>query len=186
MEENPSESLTLIENYLLKQRENFRHQSKGIILWGWLVLVACILHFILLRFVKWDEAFLPWPVLMISGVIVSVINSINQRRKQGYQTFSDNSIRSVSIGAMLLYFTVTFLCVYQDIPPMPYMLLITSMLLGTIGGILKFRFLVLGSIIFLVAGITSVFFDEATQLLIAAPAIILGYIVPGYSLRKNN
>jgi len=60
---NETESLALIREMIENAKARLGESSFFFLLWGWLVLIASLLHFILL-FTGFQYPYLPWPVVL--------------------------------------------------------------------------------------------------------------------------
>lgn len=182
---SPSESLQIIEAFISRAKQNLKTISFDLLLWGILVAFAALSHYLLLAIFKYQNAWLPWPVLMIGGSIFTTVYHISNRRKQKIQTFTDTFLMWLSISSGLVYFVIAFLCVKQTISPLPFMLAHTSVLILVTGAILRFKPLIAGGILFIAGAIIAAFLEEQNQLLLTTGIVIFGYLVPGILLRKE-
>ena len=182
---SPSESLQIIEAFIGRAKQNLKAISFDLLLWGILVVLAALSHYLLLAIFEYENAWLPWPVLMIGGSIFTTVYHISNRKKQKVKTFTDTFLMWLSICSGLVYFVIAFLCVRQTISPLPFMLAHTSVLILVTGAVLKFKPLITGGILFLAGAIIAVFLEEQDQLLLTTGIVIFGYLVPGILLRKE-
>ena len=53
------------------------------------------------------------------------------------------------------------------------------------GLMVRFRPLIIGGLVFLVAAIVSIYLRGTEQLLVLAIAMVFGYLIPGYILRSS-
>jgi hypothetical protein len=182
---SPSESLQLIEAFIGRAKQNLKAISFDLLLWGILVAFAALSHYLLLTIFEYKNAWLPWPVLMIGGSIFTTVYHVSNRKKEKIKTFTDTFLMWLSICSGLVYFVIAFLCVRQTISPLPFMLAHTSVLILVTGGVLKFKPLIAGGILFIAGAIFAAFLEEQNQLLLTTGIVIFGYLVPGILLRKE-
>lgn len=188
MEEQFTEeqSMDLIRSMVRDARIRFRNDSFFYLLWGWLVLAAAIANYamLMLDLTKWH--WLPWPVLMFSGGIISWIVGAKSAKKSGVKTHIDNAIMYLWAG-----FTITLVLVLVAMPKIgptvAYPIIMLLYGLGTLvsGGILKFKPLIVGSICAFAIGSASFYFTYDIQLLMLIAVVILSYIAPGYWLKTK-
>ncbi len=181
------QSLKIIQEMIATSKNNLKDNSFFYLLWGWLVLVASVSHFILIR-VGWEYAFLPWPVLMSAGAIVSVI--------AGYRLGKKARVIS-HVDKMIIYLWYAFLAVVMIIITMAlmgkmywvstYPVIISLYGLGTFvsGGALKFRPLIIGGIACWVIAVISFFVPPSYVLLLTGLSVIIAYLIPGYLLKSQ-
>lgn len=182
---SPSESLQVIETFISRTRQNLKTKSFDLLLWGVLVSLAALSHYLLLTIFKYENAWLPWPVLMIGGSIITTVYHVSNKKQQKIKTFTDTFLMWLSICSGFVYFVIAFLCVRQTISPLPFMLAHTSVLILVTGAVLKFKPLIAGGILFIAGAIIAPFLEQQNQLLLTTAIVICGYLVPGILLRKG-
>jgi hypothetical protein len=172
----------MIENSKTRIREN----AFFYLLWGWLVLIASLSHFIMIKFDIF-YSFLAWPVIMTAGMIISVIAGIRMGRRAGYHTYIDTAMIYLWYG---FFFTLLVILSYSIAGKIPWeisnALIITMYGLGTFvsGGILKFKPLIVGGICCWIIALCAFFVQGEYTLLLVSFSIIISYLIPGYLLRK--
>src|SRR5258705_12891659 len=182
---SPAESLQVIEAFISRTKQNLKEKSFDLLLWGILVTLAALSHYLLLTVFKYENAWLPWPVLMIGGSIFTTVYHAINSKKQKIKTFTDIFLMWLSICSGLVYFVIAFLCVRQTISPLPFILAHTSVLILVTGAVLKFKPLIAGGILFMAGAIIASFLEEQNQLFLTTGIVICGYLVPGILLRKE-
>jgi len=85
----------------------------------------------------------------------------------------------------ICFILVVLTNIIQDHQPFTYTILIGG--IGTLasGLVLKFRPLITGGILFLLAFVLSVFANEDYRPLIQGIAVVTGYLIPGYLLKYS-
>jgi hypothetical protein len=182
---SPEENLRLIQDHMSRTKQGLRNKSFDILFWGILIALASGLEYVLLVASNFEKPWLPWPVLMIGGTIITVIYHLKRNGSQPVTTFTDHFLMWLSIGTGAVYFVLAFLCVRQQISPLPYILANTFILLFVTGAVLRYKSLVLGGIVFLIGSIISIFLRYEQQLLLTTCVVVVGYILPGFLLRKE-
>ncbi len=182
---SPKENIDLIEEYISRTRQGLQNKSFDIIFWGFLVALASASEYLLLTMSSFDKPWLPWPILMISGTIVTIIYHATRRGSQPITTYTDHFLMWLSISAGTVYFVLAFLCVRQQISPLPYILANTFILLFVTGAVLNYKSLIFGGVIFLLASVISIFLSYENQLLLTTFAVVVGYLIPGFLLRRE-
>ena len=172
----------MIENSKIRIREN----AFFYLLWGWLVLLASLTHFIMWKFGIF-YSFLAWPVIMTAGMVISVIAGIRTGKRAGYRTHIDTAVIYLWYG---FFFTLMVLIAFASGGKISWEItnaLIISMYgLGTFvsGGILKFKPLIVGGICCWFIALCAFFVPGEYALLLVSISIIIAYLIPGYLLRK--
>jgi hypothetical protein len=181
------ESLKIIQEMIATSKGNLKDNSFFYLLWGWLVLVASLSHYFLLR-IGWEHAYLPWPVLMSLGAIVSVIAGYRLGKKMKVITIIDKAIIYLWWGFVVLIIIILVMTGMDKINwTSTYPLIISLYGLGTFvsGGILKFKPLILGGIAAWVISIIAFFVAPINVLLLTALSIVIAYLIPGYMLKSR-
>jgi len=182
---SPDENLRLVEDHLSRTKQGLRNKSFDILFWGILVALASASEYLLLTMSNFNRPWLPWPVLMISGTIITIIYHAGRKGSQPVTTYTDHFLMWLSISAGAVYFLLAFFCIRQQISPLPYILANTFILLFVTGAVLKYKSLIFGGTIFLLASIISIFLRYENQLLLTTGAVVVGYILPGFLLRRE-
>ncbi len=63
----PRESIQLIESMINRAKDRFSENGHLYLLWGWVILICSIVHFILLEFIRYEKHYLIW---MLTWVVV--------------------------------------------------------------------------------------------------------------------
>lgn len=182
------ESLRIITEMISSSKSNLRENTVFYLLWGWLVLAASLLHFILIQ-AGYRHAYLPWPVLMIAGTVVSVFIAIRMGRKATVRTYTDTMMIYLWWG---FFMTVVILMSFAFSGRLSWgtahPLIVSLYGLGTFvsGGVLKFRPLILGGMACWVIALSAFFIPADFMLLMIALSVIVAYLIPGYMLQSKN
>lgn len=183
---NYNEKLNVIYDMIENSKTKIRENAFFYLLWGWLVLIASLSHFILMK-LGFFYSFLAWPIIMSIGMVVSVITGIRMGKRSGYRTHIDTSMIYLWYG---FFFTIIVLLAFAGGGKLSWEVfnpLIISMYgLGTFvsGGILKFRPLIFGGMCCWVIALCAFFIPGEYTLLLISVSIIIAYLIPGYLLRK--
>ena len=172
----------MIENSKTRIREN----AFFYLLWGWLVLIASLSDFIMMKFGIY-YSFLAWPIIMTAGGVISAIAGIRMGKRAGYRTHIDTAVIYLWYG---FFFTLLIILAFAIGGKISWEIadaLIISMYgLGTFvsGGILKFKPLIIGGICCWIIALGVFIIPAGYTLLLVALSIIIAYLIPGYLLRK--
>jgi len=187
---NEKESLLLIQEMIENSKAKLGESSFFFLLWGWLVLLASLIHFILLV-TGYSNPWLPWPVMMVIGGIASGIKGSRMQKEKRVKTYLDTTMSYLWLSFVITLFFILFSAGMGKITwEMSNILIIALYGMGSFasGGILKFRPLIIGGMATWVIAIISVFFvsiaPEYTMLAITL-SVIVAYLIPGYMLRTK-
>ncbi len=181
------QSLQIIQEMIATSKNNLKDNSFFFLLWGWLVLVASLSHFTLIQ-LSYENAFLPWPILMFSGGIISGIAGYRLGKRSNVISHVDKMIMYLWWGFLVVMMIILFMAGFNKMSwDVTHPLIIALYGLGTFvsGGALKFKPLIIGGIAAWIISTVAFFVTpEYVQLLIAL-SIIIAYLVPGYLLKAK-
>ncbi|NLE33783.1 MAG: hypothetical protein GX622_01630 [Bacteroidales bacterium] len=178
------ESLRVITEMINKTRVSITQSSFHLLFWGWLIFACSLSEFILWKYVGWTNSWYVW-YFVIPGVAVSLIYGFTRGRKEKVFTYG-TSIYVWSWMAFL-FASIVFFIVYplETGSVAKYMLLIAAIPLLISGVILKFRPLMWGAGAFWLLALVAHFGGETVSALAMPVAMVAGYLIPGYLLRKR-
>jgi hypothetical protein len=188
-EENfsPQESLRLIQSMITKTKQNISDKSIYFLVWGWITFVACTGQFILKHIYNYERHYQVW-WLIIVGVVFSVYYSNKQEKTRKVKTYVGDGIKYLWIGMSICYFVLSMILtkIGWDRAVFPFFIMLYG--LGTFisGNFIQFKPLVIGGIIAFGLAIAAAYIDYDYQILFAAAAILVSYIIPAYMLRSRN
>lgn len=181
---NPTESLSIIQNMVNKTQRQFSDDSFYYIMWGWLVLVASIIHFVLLQ-LHIEQAYMVW-LLMIVGGIVSIVYGIKQSKKEKIKTYVNTYMGYLWSAMGIAMFVVIGMGAKLGAENVyPIMILIYGIGTFVSGGLLSFNPLIIGGVVCFVLSVASFYMPFQFQLLCIAAAMLVSYIIPGHLLKAK-
>jgi hypothetical protein len=183
---SPDESLRLIRSMINKTKQDISDKSIYFLVWGWLTFIACVGQFVLKHIYEYPKHYLVWWVVLI-GVGFSVYQGTKDEKTQKVKTYVGESIKYLWMGMGLAFFVLSMILAKTgfDKTVSPFYILLYG--LGTFisGSIIQFRPLIAGGLIALGLAIGSVYMEYDYQILFAAVAILVSYIIPAYILRTR-
>jgi hypothetical protein len=180
---NNEESLRIIRSMIESTKQDLRDNGSWFLLWGWLVFIACITHFVLLQ-VQYDKPYMAW-MLMILGGVISVFKGIREEKTQKVKTHIDEFMKHVLIAFLVSLFTVLLFMPKLQLNTYPLVMMVYGFWLFISGGVINFRPLQIGGIINWILAIVAFFVGFEIQLVLLGMAVLLGYIIPGHILRNK-
>lgn len=176
------DSLRVI-NKMIAQAKRRPSAADGIhtLIWGYLVLVAALLHWRILMTMQSDKAPFVW-LLMLVGLAMSAIVGRKTKKTSKVKTYVDASIRQLWIGAGIV-FALLFFGVQPDASLfLPLMIALYGFAMWVQGALLKYRPYQAGAIASWLCSGVAFLLPTEHQLLALAGSVLLGYIVPGHLL----
>lgn len=182
------ESLSIIQSMLSKTQLGVRDNGFMFLLWGWLVFLAAMIHYIPFMLMDGNTiGGLAWPVLMSIGGVVSTIYGIRKGKQEQVRTYAHQMLRLTTLCMGVgIAFTITFGILFTTWPvTYGFLMLVYGTWLFMSGGILEFRPLQVGGVVNWVLGAITFFVPEPHELPMIAFAVLAGYIIPGYMLKAK-
>jgi hypothetical protein len=177
------ESLKIISDMINKTRINIRDGIFHLLFWGWLIFICALGEYVLSRFTGMERPWLVW-LLTIPGVFVSFIYGYMKGRKSNVQTYADWIYMWTWI-TFIIAAVVLFLLKRDTMESFtPYILMLAGTPTFLSGIIARFNPLVAGGVAFWIFAIAAHFVPEA-GMFIAAAAVLGGYLIPGYMLKRK-
>ncbi len=180
------ESLQLITEMISNAKQNFKDNGFFYLVWGWLVFVAALSHYVLLTVIHYDKPFLPWPILMSLGAVATMIYGMSQSRKAPVRTYM-GKFMGFLWGGFSISLLIVLASMHKIGPEVAYPFILILYGIGTFvsGGMLRFPLLIAGGIVCWVLAVISFYVGFEHQLLLVALAVLLSYIIPGHVLKSN-
>jgi hypothetical protein len=178
------ESLEVIRAMINKSVVNLRHSSFHLLFWGWLIFVCSLSEFLLWKFTDYATPWYVW-YFVVPGIFVSLIYGFVKGRKEHVYTYATGIY--VWAWMAFLFSSIVFFIVHSNNMEgvSKYMLLMVAMPTFISGVVLKFKPLIWGAVSFWVLAIVAHFGGSTISGLAMPVAMITGYLVPGYLLRKK-
>jgi hypothetical protein len=182
---NHEDGLKTIYAMIQKAKSTIGGNYRYYLLWGYLVLSACLLEFILIRLVHFNRHYIVWPLLMGFGALVTAMWTIRQRIGSKSQSHIGR-VMGYLWGGWLVSFLILMLFAnlrqeYDVI--LPLTLAMYGLGIFVSGGVVDFKPLIIGGIISWMAAVLTFFQPYTLQLLLVSVVIIVTYIIPGHMLR---
>jgi len=184
---NEQESLRIIQEMIAKSKTNLGESSYFYLLWGWLVFISSLSHFILLS-VSYKQPYILWPIAMTLGAILSVIKSRKLHKESKTKTYIETAIIHLWIGFSISMFIVLFSAAFGKInwvTSNSFIIVLYGLATYVSGGILKFNPLKAGGIASWIIAVVSLFLPGQYSMLAIAISIVVAYLWPGYLLRSK-
>lgn len=182
-EMHPLQSLKLISDVILQTKDELKNYGFLYLVWGWIIAVASLAFFVLHTFTATSLFFLPFPLLVGAGVLITVLYYRSAQKTA--ETYLAGYLKNLWFVLGICFVLTVFISLTQKIQPFTFTLLIGGV--GTLvsGLNLRFKPLMAGGILFFIFAVISVFLDEMYRPLIHGIAVMLGYLVPGYLLKYS-
>src|SRR3979490_1237189 len=112
---DPARSLQMITEVIARTKENIKSHSFLFLLWGWLIAVASFSFFILHTYTSFKLFFLPFPILALTGIIISVVHYAGKRFES--ETYVSYYLKKLWIVLGISFILVVFINMVTTEPP---------------------------------------------------------------------
>lgn len=179
------ESLKIISDMIGQAKSNLaKGGSFYFLMWGFVVAIANLSHYYLAVIVEYSKPYVVWSIT-IPAVIATIIYSMRRERSAKVHGHLDKIYGQMWMGVFVCIIVTLVFMNKIEMQQNSVILLITGLATFVSGRMLKFTPLVLGGIALWVAAIFAFTLNPMDQSLVAGVAIIIGYIIPGFLLRKE-
>lgn len=190
-----TQSLKVIREMIQVSKNKLKNDGILFIVWGWIFFInylflnylpgKILLSHQLMEIIRSLRVILP-----VSGFIFTIYYILKQRKK--VQTYIGISLRYVWISLFVSMVLVNLIqmnvlhSVNFELQHPIFMVLIAFAVTVT-GGILRYRLIIAGGIVFGILALAASYFELQTQLLIEAIAWLIAFVIPGHLLyaKKN-
>lgn len=183
---SPKDSLLLIDNMINQAKNRFSENGFLYLLWGWVILICAVGHFILIKLQLFKHPEMIWISTWLT-IIYQVIYLVRKRKEEIVKTYSEHIIGYVWMVFGISIGMISFILSKTDNWEVMNALLLMLYGMPTFlsGVIMRFTALKVGGIICWSLSIVAVLVAPVYVLLLLAVAVIAAWIVPGYLLRKK-
>lgn len=181
---SPEESVDLISKMLSRAKLNVEQGSFHMILWGWLISAISLCHFLLLKFTDMQNPYIIWWLTAIGGV-VSMVYGYRKGSRASVRTYAGHVHMWVWLGFLISGIVLFIFLLDRPWLIGGYILILAGYATFLSGIIIKFSPMIAGGILFWLFALAAHFLDTENALLINAVAVLTGYLVPGYLLKRK-
>ena len=188
-----AQSLLVIKEMIQVSKNKFKRDGILFVVWGWILFfnyfflnyltnVLVVTHQ-LMQIIHVLRILLP-----VSGIAYSVYYIFSQRKK--VQTYIGISLRYVWLSLFLSMVLVNLIQfnvlgnINFELQHPIFMVFIAFAVIVT-GGILRYRLIIIGGIVFAALAYTASYFKLQEQLLIESIAWVIAFIIPGHIIYAN-
>jgi hypothetical protein len=177
------QSLDIITSMIQEAKGKVQRNNFYFLFWGWIIVVANIGMF----FLTWMDYRYPYIVWLITipAWIYTLITSFRKNKNTAVSSHFDRISTWLWISFGITIFILVAFGFKINFQLNPVILTISAVPTLASGVILRFKPFIYGGIAFWIAGIATFLTPTAYQPLLGAVAIIAGYLIPGYLLKRE-
>lgn len=179
-----SESLQIITDMIHQAKRNIAKKgSFYFLLWGWVVMVGNFGYYIIASYDLHHAPHIIWSIT-IPAAIVSIVYSMMQRKAATHTSQIDGVFSNLWMAIFASIVVVLIFMSKMEYNHNAIILLLSGLGTFVSGRLLKFNPLILGGLALWLSGIVAFNVNVVDQCLVGGIAIIVGYLIPGYLLKK--
>ena len=180
------ESLELITGMINKAKNQVSENGFLYIIWGWVILICCIVQFTSDQFFHYRYVYFVW--FSTYGVLLFQIIYLVRKKKSGRSKTYTEEINgfvwiAFAVGALLMVYICSRFETTQLL--LPLLLIFYGIPTFLSGTILQFKPLIIGGVFCWILAFTSTFIMFEYQILLITAAVIAAWLIPGYLLQKK-
>lgn len=182
---SPEQSLELIASMIKQTQGNVSASSFYFLLWGWVITLCNLGMYLLTKMGFEEKAPMVW-LLCLPAWIVTMIYGNRQDKQRMVTTHLDKISMWLWIGIAITIMPTWIFGEKLNWNINAVIMMPVGLATFLSGIIVKYKPLLAGGVVFWLAGFACYLVSPIDQYLIGAVAMVLGYLAPGYGLRKVN
>jgi hypothetical protein len=181
---NVETSFKIINEMIQITRQKFIDDGFHFLLWGTLIILACLTQFVMIHFLEKNHASnLVWLIMPIIGVPISIFYGSKKHKSENNSNIKSNIYLFLWKGFGISLFLIILISSIYKHTPTAFIMVVMGFAVYLSGSILKFNPLKIGSLCFWIGAIIFPFINyNAYQVLFYGAIVFLGYLVPGILL----
>jgi hypothetical protein len=182
---SPKQSLQLIQSMIETTRHSIKDSSHFFLLWGWAVMLGCVLQYVLMVVFRYPHHYYAWFITPVA-LLIHIVFVIRQGKRQRVKTFvgEASAYLWISIGCSFMVLSFIFARIGWQYC-FPFYILFYGVGTFVSGSLIQFKPLVIGGVCCFVFAAIAAYISYDHQMLLTALAILVSYIIPGHLLRNH-
>ncbi len=182
---SPADSLQLIRSMIEKTRQEISDNSIYFLVWGWGAIIGCIGQFILKVVYHYPYHYRIWFITFIC-LAITIGLGIRRKKQQKVKTYVGESMGYLWNGMGISFFTASIIFMEMGWQYcFPFFILFYGLGTFVSGKILQYKPFEYGGLIAFSLAIAAAWSTYDYQMLIAALALLVSYIIPGHMLQSR-
>ena len=180
---SPQQSLRLIHQMIINTRNTIGNDSPYFLLWGWAVLIGCLLQYYLKVIVGYPKYYYVWLITPVA-LAIQLFLIYRGKKFERVKTFIEEANTYLWTAMGLSFIALSFVFAHIGWQYcFPFYTLLYGIGTYISGSLIRFKPLVIGGLLCFPLVAISVYTSYDTQTLLTALAVFISYVVPGHILR---
>ena len=183
---HPQDSMALIQSMIQTTKRSIGDSSHYFLLWGWSVLIGCLLQYYLIAIADYQHHYYSWFIITPLTLAIHFYFISKDEKKVRVTTFIDEATGYLWVALAVAF--VVFGFIFTKIGwqySFPFYILVYGIGTYVSGAMLKFKPLIIGGISCGIIACVTAYVPYEFQILLTALAMVLSYIIPGHILRNR-
>lgn len=181
---DPKQSIELINTMINRAQNRFSENGFLFIFWGWLVFATALVFYVLVKR-DVENAWIAWYTMPLGGLF-TIFYTMRQKKKEKVKSYIDDYLAYVGTAFGIgMTIAISFGFKFQ-LTCYPVVIMLYAMMTFVMGGILKFKPLIIGGAMSFPISAIALFFPFVDQILLLALSVLLSYIIPGHWLMMKH
>jgi hypothetical protein len=182
---SPADSLQLIRSMIEKTRQEISDTSIYFLVWGWGAIIGCIGQFVLKVVYHYPYHYRIWFITFIC-LAITIGLGIRRKQQQKVKTYVGESMGYLWNGMGISFFTASIIFMEMGWQYcFPFFILFYGLGTFVSGKILQYKPFEYGGLVAFALAIAAAWSPFDYQMLIAALALLVSYIIPGHMLQSK-
>ncbi|MEB2774868.1 hypothetical protein SYJ56_06090 [Algoriphagus sp. D3-2-R+10] len=178
------ESLAIITDMIAKaKKEAAGDGSFHLLLWGWVISI-CSLGFYALEKANYEHPYYIW-VLVLPAIFFGFFWSYNKKSTAKIRTHLDQVLNQVWLAVFIGIIIILGFMPVLGFNHNPVILILAAIGMFATGSLIRVSMVKFGALVLAISSIIAFQVPVSDQYLVAGIAMVLGYLVPGYYLKKT-
>lgn len=179
-----NESLAIITDMIAKaKKEAAGDGSFHLLLWGWVISI-CSLGFYALEKANYEHPYYIW-ILVLPATLFGFFWSYKKKSTAKIRTHLDQVLNQVWIAVFIGIIIILGFMPVLGFNHNPVILILAAIGMFATGSLIRVSMVKFGALVLAISSIIAFLVPVSEQYLVAGIAMVLGYLVPGYYLKKT-
>jgi hypothetical protein len=184
--QSAKDSLQFIESMIHKAQNRYSENGTLYLLWGWTIFLCSLVQYFFLKFTSFSNASLIW-LLVVFVMIYQIFYLTKKQQTVKVITYTDEIVGYVwmTFGICMGLLTIIMSKLHVWMLFYPFIFLFYGIPTFLSGAIMRFKPLMFGGICCWILSIAASFITSIEVILLLVPAVLFGWIIPGYLLKAR-
>jgi len=182
------QSLGLIEQMIAAAKNEHQEKGDGWLIWGWLLFIASTTSIACMLLKQTNIIRWIWTGMLFVGLAIGFVLSLRRKRTGVVTTYVQELLRKLGTGFFISLFLMIAASFFtKSNMAFGYYYILYAFWMFIHGSAIRFRPLIVGAFVNWLAAL-AIFYTSDNFLhvmIISSIAILCGYLIPGYMLRRQ-